>query len=182
MGSELSLMEDTFSMIEETNQNLETTTMLPKIGGDGWAFRERNGDMIADYTPGVHEGFGTFSDGHGNAIADIRPDVNGNHTFDFGGGETVSATDNVMGGETFHQSGDVIGYSNPAPVEGGINFFGNAPASSFNAAPGPFGGVEISKGMQFEQLNQVGDMSDALGAASLAADAEEAAGIMGGFF
>ena len=53
-------------------------------------------------------------DGHGETIARVQENAYDGTTFDFGGGHIVSSSQNMYGGETFHDNVEgIIGYSQP---------------------------------------------------------------------
>ncbi len=107
------LMNQLFQGIQSTNDSLEEKIILPNLTG-GYDLKSRSGEVVAEYQPSPVEGGGVIMDGHEETIARVQENAYDGTTFDFGGGHTVSSSQNMYGGETFHDNVEgIIGYSQP---------------------------------------------------------------------
>ncbi|MGR5914954.1 hypothetical protein ACT7DA_25685 [Bacillus pacificus] len=79
---------------------MEEKIILPNLTG-GYDLKSRSGEVVAEYQPSPVEGGGVIMDGHGETIARVQENAYDGTTFDFGGGHTVSSSQNMYGGKLF---------------------------------------------------------------------------------
>lgn len=194
------LMNQLFQGIQSTNDRLEEKIILPNLTG-GYDLRDRSGEVIAAYQPSpVGEG-GIIMDGHGETIARVQENVYDGTTFDFGDGHTVTSTQNIYGGENFHDNFEgVIGYSQPNS-SGGLTMNTATGEKLYDVNSNPLGeGMTIDAGPEFispnidigaidtthldalDVVNNAADITDAGSILSASADGLDALDLFGNLF
>ncbi|MCU5324557.1 hypothetical protein [Bacillus sp. GZT] len=183
MGNSEMLMNQLFQGIQSTNDSLEEKIILPNLTG-GYDLRDRSGEVIAAYQPSpVGEG-GIIMDGHGEAIARVQENVYDGTNFDFGDGHTVTSTQNIYGGENFHDNVEgVIGYTQPNS-SGGLTMNTATGEKLYDVNSNPLGeGMTIDTSPEFISPNiDIGAIDtthlDALDVVNHAVDITDASSIL----
>jgi len=113
------LYSSLFQMIEARNQHLQSLHVSEGVTGNV-ELRTGNGEVIGE----IHEGvLGQWDMTIGDETATITDNVMGGSKIDFGNGDVLNSYENIYDGETFHSLTDVVGYTQPDTVTGGIDFF-----------------------------------------------------------
>ncbi|MEF2966525.1 hypothetical protein V3851_11850 [Paenibacillus sp. M1] len=130
-----------FDLIEARNQHLQSLNISEGVTGDT-ELRTLNGEMIGE----LHEGvLGQLDITFGDESATITDNVMSGSKIDFGNGDVFNSYENVYGGETFRSLTDVVGYTQPNSISGGIDLYnGNYEKVASLSNPDMFGYTDFS--------------------------------------
>lgn len=130
-----------FNMIEARNQHLQSLHISEGVTGN-MELRTGNGEVVGE----IHESvLGQLDMTIGGETATITDNVMGGSKIDFGNGDVINSYENIYGGETFHSLTDVVGYTQPNAITGGIDLFdGNYEKIANLSNPDLFGNMDFS--------------------------------------
>lgn len=134
---------DLYNMIEDRNQHLQSINVSEGVTGD-IEYRKNSGEVIGKIHEGVIPGQTEMT--FGEESATISDNVMGGSKIDFGGTDVINSYENIYdGGETFRSLTDVVGYTKPNSITGGIDFFNGHYKKVANISnPDMFGNLNLS--------------------------------------
>ncbi|WP_160036756.1 hypothetical protein [Paenibacillus sp. An7] len=130
-------------MFLRRNQQFTQPIYVSESATGDMEFKESNGEVLGEIHSGVYPG--QYEMSLGNETATITENVMGGSKIDFGGTDVINSVDNIYGGENFNSYTDVVGYTKPSPIDGGMDFFnGNYEKVANISNPDQFGTMDFS--------------------------------------